>query len=140
MMERLGGWVVEDGTEDSKRAFELCEEELAVLLLLLGGSMVDRERSRDCLDWRNFGNLDEEGDEELRDLEDIRIMMSREKKEKVGGCALSAALLVAVLSWPVQSRNGVAKLVSAKSRSLAQIHTHHLLFLFFSSPCTEKKE
>jgi hypothetical protein len=38
---------------------------------------MDRERSRDCLDWRNFGNLEElagvEGDGEWRDLEDIRI-------------------------------------------------------------------
>lgn len=46
-------------------------------LLLLGESTMERERSRYCLDWRNFGNLDEfaavEGDEELRDFEDIRI-------------------------------------------------------------------
>jgi len=72
MMERFGAWVVEEGTDDSK-----LEDELAVLLLLLAGSIMDRERSRDCLDWRNFGNLDEfavvEGDEELRNLEDIRI-------------------------------------------------------------------
>jgi hypothetical protein len=50
---------------------------LLLLLLLLAGSIMDRERSRYCLDWRNFGNLDEfevvEGEEELRDLEDIRI-------------------------------------------------------------------
>ena len=63
------------GTGGSKR-----EDELAVLLLLLllAGSIMERERSRDCLDWRNFGNLDEfvvmEGVEELRDLEDIRII------------------------------------------------------------------
>lgn len=48
-----------------------------MLLLPLAGSIVDRERSRDCLDWRNFGNLEEfagvKGDEEWRDLEDIRI-------------------------------------------------------------------
>lgn len=72
MMDRFGVWVVEEGTGGSKR-----EDELAVLLLLLAGSIMDRERSRYCLDWRNFGNLDElevvEGDEELRDLEDIRI-------------------------------------------------------------------
>ena len=72
MMERFEAWVVGGGTGGSKR-----EEELAVLLLLLAGSIMDRERSRYCLDWRNFGNLDEfevvEGDEELRDLEDIRI-------------------------------------------------------------------
>ena len=77
-MERFEAWVVEEGTagtDGSKR-----EEELAVLLLLLllaAGSIMDRERSRDCLDWKNFGNLDEfvvvEGDEELRDFEDIRI-------------------------------------------------------------------
>jgi hypothetical protein len=71
MMERFGAWVIEEGTDDSER-----EDELAVLLLL-AGSIMDRERSRDCLDWRNFGNLDEfavvEGDEELRDLDDIRI-------------------------------------------------------------------
>jgi hypothetical protein len=74
MMERFGAWVVEENTGGSTR-----EDELAVLLLLLllAGSIMDRERSRYCLDWRNFGNLDEfavvEGDEELRDLEDIRI-------------------------------------------------------------------
>jgi len=74
MMERFGAWVVEEGTgtDGSKR-----EDELAVLLLLLAWSIMARERSRDCLDWRNFGNLDEfevvEGDEELRDFEDIRI-------------------------------------------------------------------
>jgi hypothetical protein len=74
MIERFGAWVVEEGTvtDGSKR-----EDELAVLLLLLAWSIMDRERSRDCLDWRNFGNLDEfevvEGDEELRDFEDIRI-------------------------------------------------------------------
>ena len=75
-MERFEAWVVEEGTGSagSKR-----EDELAVLLLLLllAESIMERERSRDCLDWRNFGNLDEfvvvEGDEELRDLEDIRI-------------------------------------------------------------------
>ena len=72
MMERFGVWVVEEGPGGSTR-----EDELAVLLLLLAGSTMDRERSRYCLDWRNFGNLEEfedvEGDEELRDLEDIRI-------------------------------------------------------------------
>jgi hypothetical protein len=73
MMERFGAWVVEEGTGTggSKR-----EDELAVLPLLLL-SIMDRERSRYCLDWRNFGNLDEfavvAGDGELRDLEDIRI-------------------------------------------------------------------
>jgi hypothetical protein len=73
MMERFEVWVVEEGTgtDGSER-----EDELAVLPLLLL-SIMDRERSRYCLDWRNFGNLDEfaavEGDEELRDLEDIRI-------------------------------------------------------------------
>lgn len=48
-----------------------------MLLLPLAGSIMDRERSRDCFDWRNFGSLDGfagvEGDEEWRDLEDIRI-------------------------------------------------------------------
>jgi len=77
MMERFVAWIIEGGTDGSMRAFELWEEELAVLLPLLAGSIMERERSRDCLDWRNFGNLDEfvvvEGDELLRDLEDIRI-------------------------------------------------------------------
>ena len=74
---RFGTWVVEGERDGSKGAFELWEDELAVLLLPLAGSIVDRERSRDCLDWRNFGNLEEfagvKGDEEWRDLEDIRI-------------------------------------------------------------------
>ena len=72
MMERFGACDVGEGTGGSER-----EDELAVRLLLPAGSIMDRERSRYCLDWRNFGSLDElavvEGDEELRDLEDIRI-------------------------------------------------------------------
>ena len=53
------------------------EDELAVWLLLPAGTIMDWERSRYWLDWRIFCNLDElavaEGDEELQDLEDIRI-------------------------------------------------------------------
>ena len=71
-VEMYEAWVVGEGTGGSER-----EDELAVRLLLPVGSIMDRERSRYCLDWRNFGNLDElavvEGDEELQDLEDIRI-------------------------------------------------------------------
>src|SRR5258708_1573553 len=77
MMERFEAWVVGGERDGSKSAFELWEDELAVLLLPLAGSIMERERSRDCLDWRNFGNLEElagvEGDGEWRDLEDIRI-------------------------------------------------------------------
>jgi hypothetical protein len=78
MRERLGFCDVEgeeDGSE--KSVFEPWEDELAVLLLPLAGSIMDLERSRVCLDWRNFGSLEEfagvEADEEWRDFEDIRI-------------------------------------------------------------------
>jgi len=78
MRERLGFCVVDGEEEGSeKRVFELWEEELAVLLLPLAGSIMDLERSRVCLDWRNFGSLEGfagvEADEEWRDFEDIRI-------------------------------------------------------------------
>jgi hypothetical protein len=71
MMERFGAWVVEEGTGTDGSKMQV----LPVLLL----SIMDRERSRCCLDWKNFGNLDKfavvEGDEESRDLEDIKIKL-----------------------------------------------------------------
>jgi len=78
MRERFGLWVVDGEEDDSERGvFELWEEELAALLLPLAGSIMDLERSRICLDWRNFGSLEGfagvEADEEWRDLEDMEI-------------------------------------------------------------------
>jgi hypothetical protein len=78
MRERFGLWVVDGEEDDSERGvFELWEEELAALLLPLAGSIMDLERSRICLDWRNFGSLEGfagvEADEEWRDLEDMGI-------------------------------------------------------------------
>lgn len=53
-----------------------------MLLLPLAASIMDLERSRVCLDWRNFGNLEVlvgvEAEDEWRDLEDIRIGRERE--------------------------------------------------------------
>lgn len=58
MRERLG--VCEDEGEAcaSKLILELYEDELAMLLLPLAGSIMDLDLSRVCLDWRNFGSLE----------------------------------------------------------------------------------
>jgi len=75
MRERFGDWIIEGEDGESKRTFELWDDELAVLLLPLAGSIMDLDRSRVCLDWRNFGNLDGfagvEADVEWRALEDM---------------------------------------------------------------------
>ena len=83
MRERFGPCVVVGAAGDSKSTFELWEEEL----LPLAGSIIDLDRSRVCLDWRNFGNLEmfagvEEVVDELRDLEDIRIERANKREEE----------------------------------------------------------
>lgn len=90
MRERFGDWIIEGEDGESKRTFELWDDELAVLLLPLAGSIMDLDRSRVCLDWRNFGNLDGfagvEADVEWRALED---MMKRERevvRRRRGSC------------------------------------------------------
>ena len=58
MREHLG--VCEDEGEAcaSKLTLKLCEDELAMLSLLLAGSIMDLDLLQVCVDWRNFGNLD----------------------------------------------------------------------------------